>query len=82
VTVNWRAPAGQDPRFYGWWGDMDFAGHLLHTLAARPQGRVEVVFHEPVRVDEFADRKALSAHCERVVRAAHDLARMTADLPG
>ena len=29
VTVIYHAPDGADPRYYGWWGDMTFAGHLL-----------------------------------------------------
>ena len=69
VTLAYRAPEGCDPRFYGWWGDMDFAGHLLMVLAQARQGRVEVVFHDPVPVEAFADRKALAAHCEAAVRA-------------
>jgi lyso-ornithine lipid O-acyltransferase len=68
VTLAYRAPDGCDPRFYGWWGDMEFAGHLLMVLAQKRQGRVEVVFHEPVPVDAFPDRKALAAHCEAEVR--------------
>lgn len=68
VTLAYRAPEGYDPRLYGWWGDMEFAGHLLMVLAQARQGRVEVVFHEPVPVDAFPDRKALAAHCETVVR--------------
>lgn len=68
VTLAYRAPEGCDPRFYGWWGDMDFSGHLVMVLAQARQGRVEVVFHEPVPVDAFADRKALAAHCEAEVR--------------
>ena len=71
VTVVYHAPTGQDARYYGWWGDMTFGGHLLKVLAAPRQGRVEVVFHDPVAVDAFADRKALAAHCEAVIRAAH-----------
>lgn len=71
VTVIYHAPAGQDPRFYGWWGDMEFAPHLLHTLAARQHGWVEVIFHPEVPVDAFADRKALATYCEEVVRAGH-----------
>lgn len=74
VTVVYHAPKGQDPRFYGWWGDMDFAPHLLLTLAARRQGRVEVIFHPEVPVDAFANRKDLAAHCERVIRTSHPLA--------
>ncbi len=74
VTVIYHAPPGEDARFYGWWGDMDFAPHLLKTLAARRQGRVEVIFHPEVPVDVFANRKDLAAHCERVIRASHTLA--------
>ena len=74
VTVVYHAPPGQDARFYGWWGDMDFAPHLLLTLGARRQGRVEVIFHPEVPVDAFANRKDLAAHCERVIRASHSLA--------
>lgn len=69
VTVLYRAPAGQDPRFYGWWGDMAFAPHFLAVLAAGRHGRVMVVYHRPVRVAEFAGRKALAAACEVVVRS-------------
>lgn len=71
VTVIYHAPPGHDARHYGWWGAMDFAPHLLITLAARRQGRVEVVFHAPLRVADFADRKALAAACEAAVRSAH-----------
>jgi 1-acyl-sn-glycerol-3-phosphate acyltransferase len=71
VTVVYGAPQGQDARFYGWWGEMDFAPHLMMILAARRQGRVEVIFHEAVAVDAFSDRKALAAHCEAVIRGAH-----------
>lgn len=69
VTVIYRAPEGEDPRFYGWWGDMDFGTHLLKTLAARRQGSVEVIYHDPVRVDDFPNRKSLAAHVEQVVRS-------------
>jgi 1-acyl-sn-glycerol-3-phosphate acyltransferase len=74
VSVVYHAPPGQDPRFYGWWGDMEFAPHLLLTLATGQQGKVEVIFHPEVRVDAFSDRKALAAHCERIVRAGHPFA--------
>ena len=75
ATVIYHAPAGDDPRRYGWWGDMAFAGHLLQVLALRDPGRVEVIFHPAVTVATFANRKALSAECERVIRAAHGGAR-------
>lgn len=71
VTVVYHAPGGEDPRFYGWWGDMDFGPHLLKLLAAPRGGRVEVVYHPPVRVDDHPNRKTLAAHLEAQVRSAH-----------
>lgn len=68
VSVIYHAPPGEDARFYGWWGDMGFGPHLLKVLAQGRQGRIEVVFHTPVRVADFAGRKALAAHCEAAVR--------------
>lgn len=68
VTVIYHAPEGEDVRFYGWWGDMAFGPHLLHVLAARKHGTVKVIYHDPVKVRDFANRKALAAHVETVVR--------------
>ena len=75
VTVIYHAPPDEDGRFYGWWGDMSFGAHLLRVLAAPRQGRVEVVFHAPVRVADFTDRKALARHAETVVRTAFEARR-------
>lgn len=72
VSVTYHAPDGTDPRFYGWWGDMDFAGHLLRILAQRDQGRVNLVFHAPIAVADIADRKAMTLSCETAVRAGFD----------
>ena len=68
VTLVYHAPAGEDSRFYGWWGDMEFAQGLLKVLAARRQGWVEVIYHPPLRVADYPDRKALAAACEAAVR--------------
>ena len=68
VTLVYHAPPGEDPRFYGWWGDMDFAQGLLKVLAARRQGLVEVIYHPPLKVANYPDRKALAAACESAVR--------------
>ena len=69
VTVRYEAPQGADPRFYGWWGDMDFGPHLLATLAAPRQGRVTVIYHQPVKLTDFADRKHLALALETTVRS-------------
>ena len=70
VTVIYVAPEGKDARFYGWWGDMGFGPHLARVLSAPRQGRVEVVFHPPLDVKDFASRKELAAEAERAVRSA------------
>ena len=71
VTVIYTAPNGTDPRFYGWWGDMSFGGHLLRTLASLRQGQVTTIYHTPLAVADFENRKALAQACEAQVRAAH-----------
>lgn len=67
ISTVYRAPEGADPRFYGWWGDMDLAPHLLAVLAAPRQGHVTVVLHDPIPVAGHT-RKSLSQACETVVR--------------
>ena len=73
VTVLYHAPEGEDARFYGWWGDMDFGPHLLKVLAQARQGRVEVIYHPPLKVSEFESRKVLAKASEDMVRGAHRL---------
>ena len=73
VTVVYHAPEGKEPTFYGWWGDMDFGSHLLKVLAAPRQGHVEIMYHLPVNVCDFPDRKSLAKFCEETVRTGHDL---------
>lgn len=74
VTVVYHAPTGRDVRTYGWWGEMAFGTHLLATLALPRQGRVEVMYHPPLPVSAFADRKALAAVAEATVRGSHGFA--------
>lgn len=69
VTLIYHPPTGEDPRFYGWWADMGFGSHFLKVLATSRPGAVELVYHPPVHVRDFADRKALASHCEAAVRA-------------
>jgi 1-acyl-sn-glycerol-3-phosphate acyltransferase len=72
VSVTYFAPVGEDPRFYSWWGGMDFAPHLLRVLAAPRQGKVRVVYHPPLRVADYSGRKQLAAEAEASVRSGHD----------
>ncbi|NVK16696.1 MAG: 1-acyl-sn-glycerol-3-phosphate acyltransferase [Rhodobacteraceae bacterium] len=71
VSVVYHAPQRAPARFYGWWGDMDFGPHLLKILAAPRQGGVELIYHPPLKVADFPDRKALAARAEALVRSGH-----------
>lgn len=67
VSVSYTAPTGEEPRFYGWWGDMNFTNHVMKVLAAKGLGSVVVTYHTPLKVSDFADRKALAKACELAV---------------
>lgn len=69
VSLVYRAAPGMDARFYGWWGDMGFAAHLLSILAAPRQGEVCAVYHPPLAVADFPGRKELARRAEEAVRA-------------
>ncbi|TRW95161.1 1-acyl-sn-glycerol-3-phosphate acyltransferase [Paracoccus sp. M683] len=71
ITADYHAPRGEDPRFYGWWGDMDLGPHLLHVLSVPRQGSVTVTLHAPIPV-AGETRKSLSAKAEESVRFALD----------
>ncbi|MBM7067602.1 1-acyl-sn-glycerol-3-phosphate acyltransferase [Actibacterium sp. 188UL27-1] len=68
VTLIYRAADGVDPRFYGWWGDMEFGDHLIRMLTAPRHGSVTVQFHPPIPVADCPDRKALARRSEDSVR--------------
>lgn len=61
LGVGWRA-------FVAWYGDMELPSHLWQ-VAKLGTITCEVIFHPPVTVADFPDRKALAAHCDRVTRA-------------
>ncbi len=67
VSVSYTVPTGEEPRFYGWWGDMNFTNHVMKVLASKGPGSVVVTYHAPLKVSDFADRKALAKACELAV---------------
>lgn len=68
ISIVYTAPQGADPRFYGWWGNMALSVGVLKVLAAQHQGTVNVVFHPPLAVTEYSDRKTLAIAAETHVR--------------
>ena len=51
---------------YAWFGDMTFVGHLWNVFKFG-HFTVDLVFHEPVTIDHFNDRKSLAAYCQQQV---------------
>ncbi|CTQ50476.1 lysophospholipid acyltransferase family protein [Jannaschia donghaensis] len=74
VTLAYHAPAGEHPAFYGWWGDQSFGAHMLAMLVAPRHGCVDVIYHEPLVVSDYADRKALARAAEAAVRRGFEAA--------
>ena len=72
VSVVYTAPEGREERFFGWWGDMEFGPHFLAVLSAPRGGRVRITFHDPLKVSDFPDRKAMAQAAEERVRAGVD----------
>jgi 1-acyl-sn-glycerol-3-phosphate acyltransferase len=70
VTIAYRPRPDLPASFYGWWGEMDFAGHLRDVMARSTGGVVELTFHPPLDVAGFASRKALAQAAEAAVRGA------------
>ncbi len=68
VSVVYHPAPGAEPRFYGWWGDMEIGRDMVKHLATRRPGAAELVFHPPLRVADFADRKSLARAAETAVR--------------
>jgi 1-acyl-sn-glycerol-3-phosphate acyltransferase len=60
-------------QLYAWYGDMDLVPHVWQVVKLGIL-TVQVEFHEPVTVDQFASRKALGEHCWRTVAAGVDRA--------
>ena len=69
VTIAYRAPDGLPATFYGWWGGAAFGPSLRDVLARSRDGRVVVVFHRPLQVADYPDRKTLARAAEETVRA-------------
>jgi lyso-ornithine lipid O-acyltransferase len=60
-------PLGRSYRpFFAWYGDMDLAPHLWALLGMGVLN-VELTFFPPVTIDQFASRKELARHCQRVI---------------
>lgn len=65
-------PMGREWRpYYAWYGDMTLVKHVWEVF--RIGGfTVDIVFHPPVSIKDFGDRKLLADHCQRAVAEGVD----------
>lgn len=64
-------PIGRHLRpFFAWYGDMDLISHARQLIGL---GRLTatVSFHDPVTIEEFESRKALSTYCYETIARGH-----------
>jgi 1-acyl-sn-glycerol-3-phosphate acyltransferase len=52
--------------FIAWYGDMELMPHLWNLLKMTPID-AELVFLEPVTLEQYGDRKKLACHCQKVI---------------
>ncbi|MCK0166387.1 1-acyl-sn-glycerol-3-phosphate acyltransferase [Jannaschia sp. S6380] len=82
VTLAYHAPEGAPATFYGWWGDHGFGAHLLRMLAWPRHGTVELIYHTPLQLADYSDRKSLARAAEAAVRAGlRASGRLSVDAP-
>ncbi|HET9069363.1 MAG TPA: lysophospholipid acyltransferase family protein, partial [Amaricoccus sp.] len=81
VSIAYRPRPDLPASFYGWWGEMDFANHLRDVMARSTGGVVELVFHPPLALADFPDRKALARAAEKAVRDGLEQAHSGAPRP-
>ncbi len=75
ITLRYIAPVGAHPNHYGWWGDMDLGPSLLQVLIWPGSGRVQVMYHPPLKVSEAGNRKTLAKAAEVSVRQGLERSR-------
>lgn len=68
VTLNYIAPKSKRDDWYGWWANMDFLPSVMMILSNFKQGEVELVFHQPLSVKDFKNRKELALEAENLIR--------------
>ena len=56
---------------YAWYATMPFASHFFNALGLA-KADVELVFHEPVKLSDFENRKACAVACQKNVAAGLD----------
>jgi 1-acyl-sn-glycerol-3-phosphate acyltransferase len=71
VTISYTRyqgePMSQDIReYYAWYGTTPFSPHFFEMLGMH-SARVELIFHPPVKLNEFESRKSCAEYCQQLI---------------
>ena len=68
VTIIYKSPIESDPGFYSFWreGDTIF-DNIKKILKKVSHGSVRLVFHKPIKFNQYVNRKHLSVACYKAV---------------
>ena len=67
VTIFYLPNQKYDPTCYAWFDEMSFVSHFLWVLSLSKQGQIKVIFHEPLKVSDYGNRKQLTESCRNLV---------------
>ena len=68
VTIIYKSPIESDPGFYSFWREEDtIFDNIKKILKKASHGSVRLVFHKPIKFNQYVDRKHLSVACYKAV---------------
>ena len=68
VTIIYKSPIESDPGFYSFWREEDtIFNNIKKILKKVSHGSVRLVFHKPIKFNQYVNRKHLSVACYKAV---------------
>ena len=67
VTIFYLPNKKYDPTCYAWFDTMSFVSHFLWVLSLSKKGQIKVIFHKPLKVSAYRNRKQLTETCHNLV---------------
>ena len=69
VTLKYTSPPEEETDFYSFWREDDtIFENIKKVIGCSNSGSVEIIFHEPLFLKNFKDRKDLSLACFNLIR--------------
>ena len=68
LTIIYKSPIENDPSFYSFWREEDTIFENIKKIINKVRhGRVQLVFHKPIKFNKYGNRKNLSYACYKAV---------------